>query len=95
MRHLILSGISGEKLKDENENENNTKDDDDDNNDDDDNDKKGCSTKVAHTEVKEKEIFLRPCPLVSTAAVHVGRYFLIFGGFNNKKRERAEIWVSK
>jgi hypothetical protein len=43
---------------------------------------------------EDEEIFTRPCPLISTAAVHVGKYFLIFGGFNNKLRERAEIWVS-
>jgi hypothetical protein len=42
---------------------------------------------------EDEEIFTRPCPLISTAAVHVGKYFLIFGGFNNKLRERAEIWV--
>lgn len=41
----------------------------------------------------DDERFSRPCPLISTAAVHVGKYFLIFGGFNNRLRERAEIWV--
>ena len=40
------------------------------------------------------ETFYRPCPLISTAAVHIGRYFLLFGGFNNRLRERSEIWVS-
>jgi hypothetical protein len=44
-------------------------------------------------EEDEEKIFTRPCPLISTAAVHVGKYFLIFGGFNNRLRERAEIWV--
>ena len=44
-------------------------------------------------EGEAEEIFLRPCPLISTAAVHIGRYFLLFGGFNNRLRERSEIWV--
>jgi hypothetical protein len=44
-------------------------------------------------EGEEEELYLRPCPLISTAAVHVGRYFLIIGGFNNRYKERAEVWV--
>ena len=44
-------------------------------------------------EEEEEELYLRPCPLISTAAVHVGRYFLIIGGFNNRYKERAEVWV--
>jgi hypothetical protein len=44
-------------------------------------------------EEEEEELYVRPCPLISTAAVHVGRYFLIIGGFNNRYKERAEVWV--
>lgn len=44
-------------------------------------------------EEEEEELYIRPCPLISTAAVHVGRYFLIIGGFNNRYKERAEVWV--
>ena len=58
-------------------------DEDDDDDDDDDDDIRNSS-----------ETFYRPCPLISTAAVHIGRYFLLFGGFNNRLRERSEIWVS-
>ena len=49
--------------------------------------------KEEEDEGEAEEIFLRPCPLISTAAVHIGRYFLLFGGFNNRLRERSEIWV--
>ena len=63
--------------------EKNSDNEDEDDDDDDDDDIRNSS-----------ETFYRPCPLISTAAVHIGRYFLLFGGFNNRLRERSEIWVS-